>query len=396
MASLTKQSLVYLRREPSFEGEGAANHSDAAFVPCEPIVSFGDETEFLETNFAVGRGFRTPAEFGAMAWSLDLRVPAFCMSSSPASGASASTVPDDSLDVLLQNALGGRSNTTAQATTSVSGSTVTMPGNTLAVQQPVLVTPTSVAGGHYGIISAGTGPTYTVVPGVSAPSSGWLSRAAKVYRPSLGTQESLEIILRIGGRWHRLNGGRVQSVSLSADLNQPLFFSFSLRGTVHSDIGTSPPSQIPAAVLPSYARLRAVRSSVHFGEVSLEHSGIEVDFGLEVSMIPDSGKQDGYSGQEIISVEPSITVTPLYDGTRYADIRSMPVNTLVIGCSSGFRASDGATRSHGMSVIFGGAQYQHSGVDVAGKVRSSMQFRGVDRVAWTNGDPAQTLTLARF
>lgn len=378
---LTKTNVAYIAPESTPNANPDADGSDFVYVPTTELSLISDLGEILETNFQTGRGYRTAHEFGAQGWRISAKIPFWCMSSSAGTSVSASTIDDDFLDVLLNHIFGAHANTSGVGLTSGAAGASVLVADTsgFSLQQCLLASFTDAATrGHYAQITAtASAPTYSIAPPwKSTITTNWQALGAHVWQPTLSLATSLALFFKQGTQWYSLTGGKVTSAQINCVLNKPYSLDVTIEGISKSRV--SAPASLPAAVPPTYARLRHSQAPVYFGSTELDNAGWTFDFGLQTAPIESSGLAEGRAQIETIGFEPKLTIKPFWSSTIEDWKSSATKAQITLGLGSGIQAT---SRANGASLIVPGMQIvSNDAGDDGGRVKQDLEFALADQI----------------
>lgn len=396
MAYLPKRNVAYCRTESTFDTNPSSAGTSFVFVPAEELSLLEDSQEVLPTNYQTGRGYRTAHEVGALGWGLTMSVPLFGLSSRAGVGVSASTITDDFLDVILDHVFGTHSNTTGVGLSSgtAAAGTIVADSSGFTLQQAIMMTYSSglTRASHHQITAIGSAPTYSVVPNVfESITTNWEAPGAHVWQPTLGQSASLAFHFRNDSDWYSLTGGKVTAAKIKCEVNKPYMLDLTIRGVTKAT--ESAPGSLVSAIPPTRARLRHSRAPVHFGTTSLDNAGWELDFGLDAQQILNSGATEGRSGDETVTVNPVLTLSPMWSSTLEALRSSATQDELMLGLGSGILAS---SQTPAMSVAFPNMQVEANGPsEKNGRVHHDMRFVLADLIE-VSSTASRVMTISRF
>jgi hypothetical protein len=396
MAYLPKRNVIYARAESTFDTNPSAAGTSFVYLPCETLSLIEDSQEILPTNYQTGRGYRTAHEAGALGWGLTMRLPLFGLLTRAGVGVSASTISDDYLDLILDHIFGAHANTTGVGLSSgtAAAGTIVADSSGFTLQQAIMMAYSSglTRASHHQITAVGSAPTYSVVPNVfETITTNWEAPGAHVWQPTLGLATSLAFHFRNDSDWYSLTGGKVTAAKISCEVNKTYMLDLTIRGVTKAT--ESAPGSLVSAVPPTRARLRHSRAPVHFGTTLLDNAGWELDFGIQAEQVLQSSAAEGRNSDETVTINPVLTLSPMWSSTIEAWRSSATQDELMLGLGSGILAS---SQTPAMSIAFPNMQVEANGAtDKSERVHHDLRFVLADLIE-VSSTSSRVMTISRF
>lgn len=397
---------IHVGVESTFGTSPSADGSGLTRVPAEGASS-REETEILETAYLTDRNYPTQSEVGAGGSSVSFSTPLIGMASAAGDGTNASSVSDDWLDILLTHAFGTQSTFAGSTISAVGSATSITAGTDVAnVQDIIPVYEAAVPGANartqWNFITADSSGAYTVAPGfqnygTAPPTTSAILYGAKVYTETDVGGSTLTICETKDTEIYEHTGARCNSLRISAQHKRRVMLEWGFQcddsSADQGANGTNAKTALPAAAAVSPTPIKFLLSPVFFGSARIAVKSLEIDFGIAASEQEDSNGANGRSGNELVSITPTITIDPLHADAYREYKRAGTTGRILVQLGAGV-LSGGVLNT--CAVAFDLAEAREvEAQDDGGRLRQRIRFHAVDRIEFSAGVGARFFSFAR-
>lgn len=378
MARTRKRSL-WMMFETTYGTDPSATGSSYLSIPAENLSDITDQLEQLETDYSTGTLHDTTPIAGPDGVEISFAVPNIGFAA--AGGDGGAPPATDWYDTIIRHLFGeeearaGEGITSTTSTTIVTDATVANLGN----NDMVAVHDAGVLGGRTQwarVTDAASAPLYTLTPAFAeTPTSSAILYANKEFVFIDGGGASFSAVYQDDdvGTYH-LGGGRVTSAVLGpTDAGRKPMLNLTVR---FSTINTTAKASLPAVLeAPAITPVTLDLSPVWFNGAQIATASLQVDFGVEAARIPATSGAEGRAGDEMIRLNPVVTLVPLRtDATRLLK-RNVTEGEMLIQLGAGVLAG-GALNTLALNM---GRMYasEVTPEDQDGVSRQSVTFRTV-------------------
>lgn len=333
-----KERRILWADENSFSVDPSTDGSGYSSVPSMVIGENNDETEILDTDYNTGRAYPTAPIGGAEGGNFPFEMPFYGLATAAGDGTSPPAI--DVLDRILRNPLGTVATRDGETVSTHSGTALTLPTDAADAQDVVPIFESGLPSSsnvrtHWSRITADNGGgSYTIPdPGFNFTSAA-IAYGTRMHRWVSGTDGPSASIVHIhDGDEYTFHGCRIDQLSLVAELKKIV----RLVGRVRYDRSTSTSKgSLPAALAgPPITPITHMLSPVLLNDTAVEVSKVEIDFGLQVEERPASAGNHGRSEIQVLGIEPTITIDPLYQDAYLSLKKNQTVRNIVIQLGGG-------------------------------------------------------------
>lgn len=407
--TLHMKRRLYVAAESTFATEPSADGSGYSWIPA--VLELGELQSQLQQ---IRQDYISDAQIPSFApiagqdgWQFDFKVPLIGLSADAAD--EGSPPADDWLDILLTHLFGTQAAVQGQGVGA--GSTTSdlvldadsySEGDMLAVfDTAASLTPNRV---QWCYLDADDGDgTYTPAPDFSeAPADATsIAYGSNIYRVNPEYTGSLAFIYAQDTDEHQLLGGRCTAASINLDAAGGIWtLSLTFQGdrmTVANQ-GTYSAETNPggSAALITNTPVKGTGSPIWFNNTSLSSvSSVTIDLGVQAGHVASTEGQEGRGAANLYTMDPTITVTPLYSSTSTNYQRNITQGELMIQMGKG---QNGATAGTVDSLAF----YVRNAVctsvsqqDDNGKLRQSLEFKVATLIRHSSTALEYPIQLAR-
>ena len=375
-----KKRALWAAAESTFATDPSANGSGYTFLPTVELGPLQDQKTVIETNYMTGRNFATAPIPGPDGWQFTASIPLWGNASLAGDGTSASTITDDILDAILLHILGTRTNTTGDGFGAGSAAgTAVLDADTLSLQDLIFAYHSSAAFGQWRYITAdpGTG-TYSIAPNWdTTPTTDFISYGIKYWTPDDDGGANLAFVYRQDDVDYTLLGGRVTAATITEKPNDITRLNLTIQGDTKTREAKGSLPAVSAA--PAVTPIRGLLSPVWWNGTKYATNDLTLDFGITAAPLDGTQGANARTAWENISLNPSLSITPLFSTTLEDAKRASTTGRLLVQFGGGI-VSGGVANSiaaHWDEVTLSEANPQ----DESGRIRQSLSFRLSDPVA---------------
>ena len=401
----TRRSALYVAAESTYGTDPDSDGSSYTFVPTLGTIGLlKDGRELLETKYFLGRNFPTTPIQGRDGWSLDFEVPITGLSVRAGEGTNASTVAADYLDVLFAHMFTAVTTTIGTGVATNTTTAITTDADSFIAQDliPLFETNNPAAATQrtsWELVTVRVGASsYTITnwaDHVNFTAAGTIF-GTKMYQPSDAGGASLAFAYVQDDLVYTLLGGRITSAVITGEVGQLIKMKISASGDTKIDDTTAKTGNLisgSGAVVPNRSPCVTLRSPVRFGTTTYPTRKIEIDLGLVTAVQESSGAANGRANYESISVNPKITIEPLYSDANLNLKRDVTTGRLLVqmgsGVLSGTIANTAAIHAEVANVM------EADATDDQGRLRQQIVFQVVDGGIFTGSTVSRHFQFVR-
>ncbi len=400
---LTKKRALWLARETNYGDDPSADGS--GYLPV-PAITIGDKTDKktpMPTNYMTGDEFETKPEAGVDGWEFTCTVPVIGLAAA-VGDAGTHAANDDWFGEIMRSILGTESNTVGEGLATITSATevdIDAPGTGIAAQSLVPIAEDAVPGTprvQWNLATARATNTLTLAPGFAdfgtvPPTTAAILMGIRAYRHQSCGGPTLAFVYREDDRYFTLRGGRIFSASKSIQAGQRITMDLSIRG---DSITAETKASLPAAITaPAVTALKGIRSPIWFNGTKYETDEITFDYGIEAAEKPATEGANGRGGDDIITLKPRITFSPMRTSAVQDFKRSDPPASGRVLIQLGGGATSGSPINSAAIHLEEAAVEDSAPKDENGRQRESVTLMLTNPGEFSAGVASQKIQFAR-
>jgi len=321
--------------DPSADGSGytAVPTQGRSFMPSNAM-------EILETDNATGRNTRSAHESGVDMSEVTLEIPARTYSTSSGDGVAAPA--DTYMSFILESAFGAPDEFAGEGVASATSNTVVLDTDPGYTQGDLIHVYDASANGGVGqwrhCISDST-VTFTIDPAnwTDDPTATGDVYGSQQYAaaPSVADGPLLAGVFDIDGTIYTCLGGRPTSLSLTQNAKGRVVWSVTIKFDQKTE-DASAKSALPAHAAQTFPAIKGTLAALWWGATAYPVKSVAINWNIAAEDCDATIGPNGRSDITVLSADPTIEITPLYDETVWeTDFDASTEKSVLIEFGSG-------------------------------------------------------------